>query len=246
LPWLAKAADTARWNEFFGGLSSSNGDATEFRWFGLRPTGRTFGSGSTSPSSLQVMGKSLPPVEVVTEDDGPVLLPDDTADAKDILELQRQFYTALTAGNLEEMKKLFLEENWADEQVSSAMAEGGRLDDWSSCLADGARPANLKVADQDCTFRSATTAVSTCVEFVPTTTTKIVSTTTTTLLAVQTWKRKVDTDDDQHDWKLVRHETIPWTADRPAAGTLLCDGRGCVSLVSQTPEQRTLFGWLIG
>ena len=42
-----------------------------------------------------------------------------------------------------------------------------------------------------------------------------------------------DLEEEQQveEWKLVQHRTIPWTPYQPARGMLICDGRGCVSLV---------------
>lgn len=105
-----------------------------------------------------------------------------------------------------------------DERVSAVTAEGGRLDDWKSRLEDGARLAGMKVADVVVTLLSPTSAFSTCIEFPA-------SAEMATLLAVHEWT-KVD-----GGWKLSRHQTIPWTDMVAAAGTLICDGRGCVSLV---------------
>ena len=45
-----------------------------------------------------------------------------------------------------------------------------------------------------------------------------------TLLACQKWKI------EDGDWKLQLHQTIPWSPDSRAGGTLLCDSRGCVAL----------------
>lgn len=115
------------------------------------------------------------------------------------------------------------------------IAAGGRIDDWKACLEDGARPKGMKISGSDALVISDTEAYSTAVEFPANT-----GMDTATLLAVQQWGRSPSSK----EWKLQLHQTIPWSPDGRAQGTLRCDCRGCVALMRST-ERRT-FGGLIG
>lgn len=119
-----------------------------------------------------------------------------------------------------------------DAQVVTA---GGRIDDWSACLEDGARPEGMTISGSDALVISDTEAYSTVVEFPANT-----GMDTATLLAVQKWVRSSSND----EWKLEVHQTIPWSPHTRAQGTLRCDCRGCVALTRST-ERRT-FGGLMG
>ena len=230
--WLANPEDMEKWKSYFGTvLKTQEGTApsSTFRWFGLTSSGRSFGSGTTFPSWLQVMGKSLLPTAVLVETDPPVV-DDDSREEAAILERQELFYSALTTGAEAKLSSGF--DNKTATAVSDVMQQGGRLDAWQTCLADGARPEGMKIADADVTLVSGTLAFSTCIEFpalIP----------GASLLAVHTWVRASTAD----EWSLQQHQTIPW-ADSPAGGTLICDCRGCVSLVRS--EERRTFGGLLG
>ncbi len=112
---------------------------------------------------------------------------------------------------------------------------GGRIDPWKDCLAEGARPSDMKVSGVDVTIVSDTEAYTTCVEFPANTGMDSAS-----LLAVQRFKRA----DKNEPWKLDLHQTIPWNLETKAQGTLQCDCRGCVAL-TRGKERRT-FGGIIG
>jgi hypothetical protein len=235
--WLAQAGAVQDWKDYFEDLTGNSGSEEEkallfskLKWFGLSASGRSFGSGQGSaPEWLEVLGQHLRPVVLLDEDDPPaVQLTDDDKIESIILQQHLAFYRALTNGNLEEMRGVCDPQD--AEAVTKVAQAGGRLDEWTTCLAEGNRPAGMKVADADVTVVSQDTAYSTCIEFPA-------AMQGATLLAVQKWIRRDD------KWLLAKHQTIPW-ADRSAAGTLICDHRGCVSLV-RTPEKRT-FGGLIG
>lgn len=119
---------------------------------------------------------------------------------------------------------------------------GGRIDSWKTCLAEGARPSNMKTSGSDVLVVSPSLAYSTCVEFpvVDNVGYDNASSFGATLLAVQRWEK----DTDINKWKLEYHSTIPWSTDTRAGGTLRCDCRGCVAL-TRSPERRT-FGGIIG
>jgi len=225
--WLAQAGDAEQWQEYFTALSTTNhSDAPAFKWFGLSSSGRSFASGPTAPEWLQVLGQHLRPTDILDEDDPSVAT--DNATEQAILKQQTAFNQALTTGDLSGMLAVCDGKNAG--KVTSVVEAGGRLDDWKACLAEGDRPAGMKVADADVTPVTAITAYFTCIEFPA-------AMEGATLLAVQEW---VLCDGM---WRLAKHETIPW-ADRSAAGILICDCRGCVSLV-RTAEKRT-FGGLLG
>ena len=113
---------------------------------------------------------------------------------------------------------------------------GGRIDGWESCLAAGARPANMKISGSDVLLISETEAYSTTIEF-PEPGDGFAR---GTLLALQRWKRLKDGD----DWKLELHQTIPWSPESKAGGLLMCDCRGCVAL-TRGPDRRWSFRGMI-
>lgn len=226
-PWLADVSDPLVWLSYFHTLlgDSKNNSIDEdntFGWFGLSSSGRSFGSGrdETAVSWLQLMGQHLRPTNILDEDD--------PSENHELISKQHLFYQALTEGRLEEMKELFSDSY--DDAVSEVLVQGGRLDSWNTCLKDGNRPEGMKVADGDVCVISESEVWTTAIEFPA-----LIE--GATLLAVQKWKLQDKT------WKLEKHQTIPWAQQR-AAGTLICDCRGCVSL-TRGPERRT-FGGLIG
>lgn len=227
--WLAEAHDLPSWLQYFDDLSPDDSTA-QFRWFGLNSNGRSFGSGvGESPQWIQILGQHLRPTALLDDSDAAV---SSTAVAE-ILKAQEAFYSALTTGNLEGMNKLV--SAVTSEQVTEVVEAGGRVDDWKACLADGARPEGMTISGADAVVVSDTEAYSTIVEF-PTNT----GFDTATLLAIQQWGRSSSSE----EWKLLLHETIPWSPEAKAQGTLRCDCRGCVAL-TRAPERRT-FGGIIG
>jgi len=93
----------------------------------------------------------------------------------------------------------------------------------------------MKVSGADSVVVSDTEAYTTVVEFPPN-----AGIDSATLLAQQRWTRPSRND----AWKLELHQTIPWSTETTAQGTLRCDRRGCVAL-TRAPERRT-FGGIIG
>jgi hypothetical protein len=234
-PVIAIPADPAAFRAFFTeslglGTTSSTG------WFGLKSNGRSFGSGSSLPSWLQILGKSLLPVQPLYYDDSSTVSKSASVMDRALQAAQQRFYHALTTGNETTMAEIYGTANiTANPLVSQVIAQGGRLDDWAACLKPDARPIGLKIAGADSLIvNDGRRAYTTCIEF-PAASMTPSSITDATLLAVQQWERlnddEEDDDDDVINWRLCLHQTIPWTSERPAAGTLLCDGRGCVSLV---------------
>ena len=227
LAFVADPVFPDQWRDYFESLSPENA-SNEFRWFGIKATGRSFGSGQgDSPEWLQLLGQHLRPTDILDEADP------SQKDIDGVLSQQKAFYKALTEGNLVGMKDI-CSPNEASK-VSDVIDQGGRLDEWKTCLEEDARPAGMKMGDADVVVVSDSLAYSTIIEFPVTPGLE-----EATLLAVQTWTRAAAKD----DWKLSLHQTIPWGADRPAGGILLCDCRGCVAL-TRGPDRRT-FGGLIG
>jgi len=250
-PWLAAPGQIEAWQAYWNVLGSNNNnnpDATfpnDFKWFGLSATGRSFGSGTDLPSWLQLMGQHLrPTVLLEDETERPLVLgtkSDETAIAQDdktaILQELQTFYTALTTGDLTTMQtNVFL---GTSDLVTQVTQQGGRLEDWAICLQEGNRPAGMQIADAQVVLVGASSssdndndndypiiAYSSVLEY-PSVDTIAAAVDTPTLLAVQSWTQ----NRQDNSWKLVQHQTIPWSDLAPAQGTLVCDARGCVSLV---------------
>lgn len=247
--WFAEANDVSQWMDYFSGLAqnnqdNSNGDnnnlispSDALLWFGLNANRRSFGSGMgiSSLKFLELMGSFLRPTVVLNDDD-----PADTNSNTELLNSQQNFYKALTNGDEELMKTIWTTpsgNNGVDgaKEVTEVINSGGRIDDWKSCLMEGARPEGMMTADSDARIFSDTEAYTTTIEFPANTPME-----SGTLLAIQKWVRS----DTTEPWALLLHQTIPWTAYSRASGTLRCDCRGCVAL-TRGPERRT-FGGIIG
>ena len=247
-PWLAQAYDYDSWNRYFQSLQtagSTTGTNNAVSWFGLSATGRSFGSGATKPTSyLQILGNSLSPVDILYNEEETLPKKKDVASQSAhktaLLSCQQRFYDALTSGDLPMMKNdVFAAE--IDSEVSDIIQQGGRLDPWDVCLLADAKPTGMTISDREVIRLSGdneATAYTTCIEFPVDT---YMGGVIPTLLAVQKWKQMTTTTtaSDTEEWKLVQHQTIPWTSERAAGGTLICDGRGCVALVRSTTSTTT-------
>ena len=248
-PWLAAPGNAAEWKSYFSELSStsttSNDGSPEsddstlgnFKWFGLSALGRSFGSGQGSiPSWIQLMGQHMRPTIVLDEDDSPLLSKSSASESSSENEINekeglvydrlKQFYSALTEGDETAMCSGIFPNNSSDNAslsppVTDIMNEGGRLDPWALCLKEGNRPSGMRVADADVVMFE-DRAYSTVVEF-PDVGMDVID---ASLLAQQNWIK-----DGEGEWKLLQHQTIPWSNAARAGGTLVCDKRGCVSLV---------------
>lgn len=240
-PWLGMLQDKAKWLDYFAALTNDDGESGDnssssstkdgLVWFGLNYSGRSFASGVGKPRLFEIMGQYLRPAELLDLDDEsePTLgLDDDTRrTVEELLGRQEKFYNSLTGGDLEHMQNVVASYDAAE--VTTVIDNGGRVDNWESCLADGARPAEMKTSGSDVLILSPTTAYSTTIEF-PVANNRYGASIGRELLAVQRWGRAATGD----EWKMEYHQTIPWSADSKAGGTLRCDGRGCVALTSQT------------
>eukprot|EP00550_Attheya_septentrionalis_P009166 CAMPEP_0198285942 /NCGR_PEP_ID=MMETSP1449-20131203/5162_1 /TAXON_ID=420275 /ORGANISM="Attheya septentrionalis, Strain CCMP2084" /LENGTH=511 /DNA_ID=CAMNT_0043983557 /DNA_START=538 /DNA_END=2073 /DNA_ORIENTATION=- len=242
--WLAEA-DIPSWLNYFRDLQFSGDDDTkidaekrELIWFGLTNSGRSFASGiNEDPRLLEILGQSFRPVDILYEDentDSTITGDDKVTDemVKGVLSAQESFYSSLTKGDLKKMNEIFAQSEAAE--VTEVLNAGGRVDSWSTCLEEGARPAGMITSGSDVLVVSETEAYSTTIEF------PAIGIDSASLLAVQRWTRESPTD----PWKLLVHQTIPWSPVSKANGTLRCDYRGCVALTS-TPEKRS-FGGLVG
>lgn len=256
--WIAQPQNIPAWKEYFDNLvEETKKDDNENKresinnsklvWFGLNYNGRSFASGSgvdNSPLLLQILGRNLRPICILDEFDEPQVVnsanKEVTAIVAEIQLSQERFYKTLTEGNIEDMNSIY--SNQPSDEVSEVLNVGGRIDDWTRCLADGARPENMKTSGSDVLVVSPSVAYSTCIEF------PVVdgggydnaSSFGATLLAAQRWGK----DSNTNEWKLEYHSTIPWSNDTRAGGVLRCDCRGCVAL-TRGPERKT-FGGIVG
>lgn len=187
---------------------------------------------------------------------------DKTTSEKEVLELVKSFYAALTTGDQDALESIYSQSNskevsevrtigkfirkvcivrcrlaysWILIFLQQVIDMGGRIDSWKDCLAEGARPSEMQVSGADATVYSDTEAYTTCIEFPANTGMDSAS-----LLAVQRFVRA----NKNEPWKLDLHQTIPWNLETKAQGTLQCDCRGCVAL-TRGNERRT-FGGIIG
>ena len=254
--WLAEPQNVQDWVDYCTSLrmssssSSSDSQSDGLIWFGLNYNGRSFASGTDSPRLLELLGQNLRPVDILDEEDANEVVTSSSTtkdnEIQEVLTRQSEFYQALTNGNLEAMKSIFSKDDGSGgvQEVTDVIDAGGRIDKWESCLEDGARPSGMKISGSDVTITSPTTAYSTTIEFPPNT--GGYGDSDATLLAVQQWRRysREGDDDDDDEWRLEYHQTIPWNMDTRAGGTLRCDCRGCVAL-TRGQERRT-FGGLIG
>lgn len=230
--WLAEASQKDEWLAYFDELDSTSNESNDLVWFVLNFKGRSVASGKReAPRLFELLGQQLQPQELLDEGDEDAI---DGESADRILDLQRHFYSTLTSTSEARGMEALFDGSPAGE-VQEVVEEGGRIDDWSTCLAEGARPEGMSISGSDVWFESPTLAYSTCVEFPAN-----AGVDDATLLAVQKWVRGGEED----EWKLSLHQTIPWSQSSRAGGTLRCDCRGCTAL-ARSPERRT-FGGIIG
>ena len=107
-----------------------------------------------------LFGQFLRP-NTILDETGANVVSDET---RSTVDAQRMFYNALTSGNLEGMKSVCLSDYSA--QVTQVIEAGGKLNDWSLCLKDGARPDGMQLSGSDAVVVSETKAFSTVIEFV--------------------------------------------------------------------------------
>lgn len=234
--WLADSYQPQKWLDYFRDLTNDeNSDNFDFRWFGLNSSGRSFGSGDGKIQFVEIMGQFLRPIDFLdaSDDDTRKVDIDTTAEEMEILKIVKSFYSALTTGDQDEIERIFFQSN--SKEVSEVIELGGRIDPWKDCLAEGSRPSEMQVSGADVTIISDTEAYTTCIEFPANTGMDSAS-----LLAVQRLKRTGKNE----PWKLDLHQTIPWSLEVKAQGTLQCDCRGCVALTRG--KDRRVSGGIIG
>ena len=122
LTWLSVAADIPMWLEYFDELAPNRNDNENLvAWFGLKFSGRSFGSGlDTVPRLLELFGSFMQPrqalsAELINTERTNALSDEETT----LLETQREFYNALTTGDIVTMDGICLN-NLSDDvtQVS--------------------------------------------------------------------------------------------------------------------------------
>jgi hypothetical protein len=238
--YLAETVDAPEWISYFQSLVGEDDDennkstlGSQLAWFGLSSSGKSFGSGVATPRWLEILGQSLLPVEILDPDDDGMMMDKSSVDEASIGKSQQLFYEALTGGSKEGIQTVFADDS--SPQVQEVLDQGGRLDGWDICLADGARPAGMTISGSDVLVISDTKAYSTTIEFP-----SGLDDPSATLLAVQEWGRTSSDD----EWKLQLHQTIPWGPDTRAGGTLRCDCRGCTALASAPARQWNFRGMI--
>jgi len=243
--WVGQVQDVKSWVNYCQTLTDVSNDipnSDDLIWFGLNYNGRSFASASNEdPRLLEILGQNLRPAELLDETDeneGTTGMNEDYVKlTNNILKSQQTFYKSLTEGDLNGMKSIFSSKK--AEEISEIVDTGGRIDAWESCLVEDARPAGMVISGSDALIVSPTKAFTTCIEF-PANVGGYSDPSGATLLANQRWGRR----SPEEEWKLEYHQTIPWSPDTRAGGTLRCDSRGCVAL-TRGKEKRT-FGGLIG
>jgi len=136
------------------------------------------------------------------------------AEAAELLEAQRLFYSSLVSKDVACMERLW-EGAAADASVSEAVSQGARIEPWA-VNSPSFPPPDMRATDCDALILSPEEAWTTAIERPGE---------GGTLLASQRWRRV------GNDWLLASHRYIPWSADGATAiVTLRCDGRGCVLL----------------
>ena len=111
LTWLSEAADISQWIEYFEELASDRSDDNNLvAWFGLKFSGRSFGSGLGSvPRMLELFGSFMQPRQVLSAES--FNSQRDAAfseEEKELLTAQQSFYDVLTKGNVDKMINLCL------------------------------------------------------------------------------------------------------------------------------------------
>ena len=160
--WLGQVQDVNSWMEYFKDLASGlDQEKDQIIWFGLNNNGRSFASGCGEPPRiLELLGQNLRPVALLDESDDDAFIPlIDSEEGKlttTVLDAQKQFYNALTSGDLVSMNNVFTEAEVGE--VTEVISAGGRADAWESCLAEGARPSGMIISGCDVLIASPTKA----------------------------------------------------------------------------------------
>jgi len=252
------------------GAGVETASASQGGFLALNFKGRSVGSGLGAPRWDELLGAKFPPAEAIVQTSNTKGASSSTSsatateDEADLLACQEAFYAALTSGDEVAMDYLFAPDegavssdsmnadtssgsNGEAPEVSEVLASGGRLDGWSTCLADGARPAELVSFDCDATVLTnpASAASVASAEGYTTSIEAVGSRQGATNLSTQRWvlrNRPPALAEGQHSpgavpaaarrWRLALHQTIPYSPNSGAGGLLRCDCRGCVALLA--------------
>ncbi|CAK9019510.1 Protein LOW PSII ACCUMULATION 1 [Durusdinium trenchii] len=211
--WLARPQALRRWRSYFQGiLEDKEVAAGQSLWVGLSLKGRVFGSDFGIPIWDEILA-AMPPTKALSSTEELFALAETSCGA---LEAQKDFYDALTGGDVERMRGLF--EAKDDAELSAALQveqEQSNLSGWDMVLAAENRP-QLVTASFDCVKQSETRAITTCIEF------PVLG---PTLLATQLWARSSEGE----PWRLQSHRSIPYASGVEARVALRCDHRGCIA-----------------
>jgi hypothetical protein len=240
-------------------------------YLALNFKGRSVGSGLGAPRWDELLGAKFPPAEALVQANGDKAAAGGAAggalagDEADLLACQAAFYAALTSGDLVAMEQLFAPDDdgaggvaggrgrdvrGGAPEVSEVLASGGRLDGWPTCLAVGARPAELASFDCDATVLTAAGeangGAAAAAEACTTSVEEVGTRRGATNLSTQRWVRRARPPAASASdapcggalpaaaakWRLALHQTIPYSPAAGAGGLLRCDGRGCVALLA--------------
>lgn len=136
-----------------------------------------------------------------------------------IIGLHEQFYKALDSGDEESMAAMWRSSSSRPSSLGALVERGARLDGWDVVLRPDRRPQGMKVSDIDITIEKGV-ATLTGLETVAN---------GATLLCTQTFER-----DENSEWMLTGHTTIPYGADVVAKIVLCCDASGCVAVPAKS------------
>ena len=162
--WLWNPSNARQWREYFGELLSGKGAAAaaaaaDAAWFALSLKGRSCASAVGPIAWDELLGTKLPPLVALSPTE-PAAMSSDAEKA--VLAAQRELYDALTSVDVARVGALCLP---ADDPEVSALAEGGRLDGWSTVLKYDAT-VGLRTSSQDATVDAdGLTAYTTALEF---------------------------------------------------------------------------------
>ncbi|CEF97346.1 unnamed product [Ostreococcus tauri] len=143
-------------------------------------------------------------------------IPRDDPSLSPIVELHEKFYRSLGTGDDTGMAEVWSSAKSSRSSALSPLVEkGARLDGWDVVLQPDRRPQGMRIDDLDITIEKGV-ATLTGLETVAN---------GATLLCTQTFER-----DDNAEWMMTSHTTIPYGADTVAKIVLRCDANGCIAV----------------
>jgi len=223
--WLGRAANVDEWQNYFEELLEERGmDSGRGIWVALNFKGRVIGSNFGVPIWDELLAANPPRIPLVSTEPACA-----TAQPKEVLAAQAEFYKALCGGDEAGIARLFAKVDDPELSFALSVDEQGlrsNLSNWGVVLAEGARP-ELVIASQDSILQGRAKAVTTCIEF------PVLG---PSLLATQVWEKNVQ--EESSSWRLCSHRTIPYASQVEARVALRCDHRGCIAFGKQLDAMR--------